>query len=50
MATIGSNTTTVGFLQCGDNVAPGTIGANQLSSSSGQIKYFVKLCSCIGEK
>ena len=39
MATIGSNTTTVGFLQCGDNVAPGTIGANQLSSSSGQIKF-----------
>ena len=39
MATIGSNTTTVGFLQCGDNVAPGTIGADQLSSSSGQIKF-----------
>ena len=39
MATVGSNTTTIGFLQCGDNVAAGTIGANQLSSSSGQILF-----------
>ena len=39
MATVGSNTTTVGLSQCGDNVAPGTIGANQLSSSSGQVMF-----------
>lgn len=39
MATVGSNTTTVGLLQCGDNVATGTIGANQLSSSSGQVHF-----------
>ena len=39
MATVGSNTTTVGFLQCGDNIAPGSLGANQLSSSSGQVMF-----------
>ena len=39
MATVGSNTTDVGLLQIGDNVAPGTIGANGLSSSSGQVMF-----------
>ena len=39
MATVGSNTTTIGLSQCGDNVATGTIGANQLSSSSGQVMF-----------
>ena len=45
MATVGSNTTTVGLLQCGDNVAPGTIGANQLSSSSGQVMFSLSYVS-----
>ena len=45
MATVGSNTTTVSLLQCGDNVAPGTIGANQLSSSSGQVMFSLSYVS-----
>ena len=45
MATVGSNTTSVSLLQCGDNVAPGTIGANQLSSSSGQVMFSLSYVS-----
>ena len=39
MATVGQNTSEVGLLECGDNVATGGVVANQLSSSSGQIMF-----------